>query len=197
MFKIRQQLSQKNQFLIVVSVSACLAMSCLWAVGGGGNTILSIVSPNLILCRLEILALPRKYVFAYTGRQRAFLSLKFCEAVRPLPWVLVQRLCLLFALCPLCHISVPYYIQQMAGEFNIRFLQIQYFMCKSCLSILLSITKNTGNFPELFSQFKIYWVPSHHTLSYFLFHQPLFSESLMWHTTKKQHMCYLSLALLV
>ena len=76
----------------------------------------------------------------------------------------------MFVLCPLCNISVPCCIQQMAREFNIRLFQIQYFMCKSWISILLSIMKNTGDLSELFAQFKIYWYPSHHVLSDFLVH---------------------------
>lgn len=121
--------------------------------------------PNIILCLLVVLALPRTYTFAFIGRE--FFS--FWSSVR-LFNLSLGHLCTefvyLFVLCPLCHISVPYCIQQMAREFNTRFFSNSIFygqimhkhspehyeeLCRFCLSSFHSL-RFTGSLPTTFSK---------------------------------------------
>lgn len=102
--------------------------------------------PNIILCLLVILALPRKYTFAFIGRESFFLFevLWGCSS-SPLG-ICVQSLfiCLFYAPSAtlVCHTA----FNKWWGNSIQDFFQIQYFMCKSCISILLSIMKNFGDF---------------------------------------------------
>lgn len=135
-------------------MSACLVMS--WFVGGRqwqeSNSFHCFL--NLIVWLLVILALFRKYMFAYVGRKSVFLFLKFCKVIRLLPWVFVQRVCLFVCFmsplphqCIILHSTNGWRIQYKIFSNSIFYVQIMYKHspehCKEhqrfCLSSFLSL----------------------------------------------------------